>query len=219
MTQLKDRQPRLRLIAGPNGSGKTTLANNVLINYPKVNLGQYLNPDDIARHIDLEALGLHLSDQDVAAKMAQQIAIGLREDWVEQKRTFTYESVMSHESHVDFVARARQQGFRTYLYFVCTNAADLNVSRVEQRVDMGGHDVSEDKIRGRYQRSLLNLPKMLKQCHRAYFFDNSAKDMTLLGEMDGDDLLLDEAAINQTQPRWFLESVLRGWDTDRIKLL
>jgi predicted ABC-type ATPase len=212
MTQQKDRQPRLRLIAGPNGSGKTTLANNVLIkDHPKVRLGQYLNPDDIARHINLEP--------DVAAKMAQQIAMGLREDWVEQKRTFTYESVMSHESHVDFVARARQQGFRTYLYFVCTNAADLNVSRVEQRVDLGGHDVPEEKIRERYQRSLLNLPKMLEQCHRAYFFDNSAKDMTLLGEMDGDDLLLDEAAINQTQPRWFLETVLRGWDTDRIKLI
>ncbi|WP_409371109.1 ATP-binding cassette domain-containing protein [Marinomonas pontica] len=40
----------LRLIAGPNGSGKTTLTKLLREEYA-VPLGQYLNPDDIAKHI------------------------------------------------------------------------------------------------------------------------------------------------------------------------
>ena len=150
--------------------------------------------------------------------IAQKIAVGLREDWIESGRSFTYESVMSHDSHSQFVASARQKGYRTYLYFICTNAADLNVSRVEQRVDMGGHDVPEDKIRGRYERSLENLMGMLKNCDRAYFFDNS-RELTFLGEMDRSVLVLDESAINREQPRWFLESVLRSWDSSKIQLV
>ena len=43
--------PRLRLVAGPNGSGKTTLTQFLLSK--KIPLGQYLNPDDIAKHIEL----------------------------------------------------------------------------------------------------------------------------------------------------------------------
>lgn len=47
--------PSLRLVAGPNGSGKTTLTKELRETYA-VPLGQYLNPDDIAKHIDLPAL-------------------------------------------------------------------------------------------------------------------------------------------------------------------
>lgn len=46
--------PRLRLIAGPNGSGKTTLTQFLISK--NIPLGQYLNPDDIAKHIDLNGM-------------------------------------------------------------------------------------------------------------------------------------------------------------------
>ncbi|MBM97053.1 MAG: hypothetical protein CMI09_14545 [Oceanospirillaceae bacterium] len=223
MNQQREEKPRLRLIAGPNGSGKTTLANYLMQEHPTISLGQYLNPDDIAKHIHLDLQSLNASctpaqENDQRSKLAQQIAMGLRQDWVDCGRPFTYESVMSHAGHIEFVRSARQKGFRTSLYFVCTNAADLNVSRVAQRVDMGGHDVPEDKIRGRYARSLTNLRGMLEHCDRAYFFDNSRK-LTFLGEMDAQTLILDEAAINREQPRWFLEAVLRKWESSRIRLV
>ncbi|MEC5341879.1 EutP/PduV family microcompartment system protein [Brenneria populi] len=47
--------PHLRLIVGPNGSGKTTLTKTLRETY-SVPLGQYLNPDDIAKHIDLPGI-------------------------------------------------------------------------------------------------------------------------------------------------------------------
>ena len=79
--------PKLRLVAGPNGSGKTTLTKELRERYA-VNLGQYLNPDDIARHIDLAALwqelgagnghSVAIQNSELAARLAQKIALGLR---------------------------------------------------------------------------------------------------------------------------------------------
>ena len=123
--------PRLRLIAGPNGSGKTTLARYLIQEH--VPLGQYINPDDIAKYISLphiltgtaETLGVAAPHYDkaeqfdafFAARLAQQIAIGLRSEWVDAQLSLTYESVMSHESHLDFVDYANKAGFESYLYF------------------------------------------------------------------------------------------------------
>jgi len=90
--------PRLRLIAGPNGSGKTTLTQFLISK--NIPLGQYLNPDDIAKYIDLNSIIKSTSSamtgdkalesnfsQDFetyfAALSAQSIAIGLRNDWLE----------------------------------------------------------------------------------------------------------------------------------------
>lgn len=51
----------LRLIAGPNGSGKTTLTKLLREEYA-VPLGQYLNPDDIAKHISFSSIDHTLPD-------------------------------------------------------------------------------------------------------------------------------------------------------------
>ena len=113
------------MIAGPNGSGKTTLARYLISQ--SVPLGQYINPDDIAKYIDFfttlqstEALlgvskstmsdGSEQFSSTFAAKLAQSIAVGLREEWVDAGLSLTYESVMSHESHLGFVDKANKAG-------------------------------------------------------------------------------------------------------------
>jgi predicted ABC-type ATPase len=60
---------RLRLVAGPNGAGKSTFTEEVLKKY--VNLGVYVNPDEIAKTVIGEEL--------FRAKEAQQVAIRQRE--------------------------------------------------------------------------------------------------------------------------------------------
>ncbi|RKZ88924.1 MAG: hypothetical protein DRR19_12045 [Candidatus Parabeggiatoa sp. nov. 1] len=60
---------RLRLVAGPNGSGKSTFTGNILKKY--VNLGVYVNPDEIAKTL--------AGDELTRAKEAQQAAVQQRE--------------------------------------------------------------------------------------------------------------------------------------------
>lgn len=220
--------PKLRLIAGPNGSGKTTLTTQLREHYA-VRLGQYLNPDDIAKHINLTELLQQYSDVNSidlsevntyqAAKLAQSIALGLREDWIRDKLSFSYESVMSHESHLNFFHRANTAGYKAYLYYVCTSDPDVNVARVEQRVELGGHNVPRDKIFQRYERSLKLLPEMARASRRSYFFDNSTRKLTFIAEITPDGFLdIVEKNFDQVQPLWFAESVIKHWARDKIRL-
>lgn len=97
--------------------------------------------------------------------------------------SFTFETVMSSRDKVDFLAKAQRKGFRTYLYFVATDDPEINVTRVQHRIKMGGHPVPEDKIRARYYRSLSLLADAVKYSDRAYIFDNSSQSRLWLAEV------------------------------------
>lgn len=101
---------------------------------------------------------------------------------------------------------AQQQGFRTYLYFVATVDPEINISRVAYRVQTGGHPVSSQKVVERYYRSLDLLMDAITYSDRAYVFDNSADDdSVLLAEItDGEPLELKVDAV----PLWFQTAVL-----------
>lgn len=137
----------------------------------------------------------------------------LRQKLLEQKSSFTFETVMSHPSKIDILAHAQKAGYRTYLYFVATDDPTINVSRVRNRVKLNGHDVPEDKIVTRYYRSLDLLIEAIRHTNRAYIFDNSGDNdegkQTWLAEItEGKKLELKADKI----PAWFIRSVL-----DKIK--
>ncbi|SFM70707.1 Predicted ABC-type ATPase [Halopseudomonas yangmingensis] len=225
--------PRIRLIAGPNGAGKTSLMKTLVSQ--KVPIGQYINPDDIAKHIDLAAAlqqtatilnctpPLTEDKADFAdyfsVAVAQTIATGLRQDWLNYKLSLTYESVMSHESHLGFIDNAKAAGFEPYLYYICTSDPEIHKARVKQRVAALGHDVPESKIVERYHRSLKLLSAMTAKCKRAYFFDNSGQhqqhfaEVTPAGTLD-----IFEKQFNQANPTWFIENLLKVWPKERIRL-
>lgn len=104
---------------------------------------------------------------------AALIAEYLRNLLVDKGETFSFETVMSHESKLSMFQRAQKKGFKNYLYFICTESPDINVWRVAARVAKGGHNVDEQKIRERYDKSLALLSAMIPYCHRCYLFDNS----------------------------------------------
>jgi len=97
--------------------------------------------------------------------------------------SFTFETVMSSPDKVEFLKKAQESGYRTYLYFIATQDPSINVSRVENRVKLGGHSVPKDKILSRYYRSLELLPSAVKYANRAYIFDNSSQEKAWLAEI------------------------------------
>ncbi len=109
---------------------------------------------------------------------------------------------MSSPDKVDLMRRAREAGFRVYLYYIATADPAINSSRVQSRVNSGGHDVPEDKIVSRYYRSLDLLYDAIRNSNRAYVFDNSTeeKEKVWLAEMtDGGQLTLNSDEV----PEWF----------------
>lgn len=126
----------------------------------------------------------------------------LQDEFINRGISFSQETVFSHLSKVESLAKARNAGFRTYLYFVATDDAEINVGRVANRIAQGGHDVPDAKIKARFQRSLENLPAALPHLSRAFFFDNSGAEMKYLASYS-DDAGFEMSADVGNAPLWF----------------
>ena len=120
---------------------------------------------------------------EVNSYVASVLADFIRHKLLAAEVSFTFETVMSSPDKIDFLYKAQEAGYRTYLYFVATEDPDINVARVQARVEMGGHPVAEDKIRERYGRSLGLLPEALMYADRAYIFDNSGGGKVWIAEV------------------------------------
>jgi len=124
----------------------------------------------------------------------------IRHKLLESSTSFTFETVMSSPDKVAFLAKAKAQGFRIYLYYVATEDPDINISRVRHRVKMGGHTVPEDKIVSRYHRSLDLLMDAVQLADRAYIFDNTSHERVWLAEVTDGRLL---EMKSEQMPQWF----------------
>ncbi len=107
----------------------------------------------------------------------------LREQLLESKSSFAFETVMSGADKIAFLGKARQAGYRIYLYFICIDDVFINKDRVENRVQKGGHNVPEEKIEARYYKTLEQLAKAVQFTNRAYFFDNSGTEHRFIAEV------------------------------------
>lgn len=133
----------------------------------------------------------------------------IRNQLLIKDRTFSYETVMSHPSKIEELQMAKDLGFKTYLYFVCTENPLVNIDRVENRIEKGGHAVNEDRIKSRYTKSLEQLLPALKIAYRSYLFDNSGRKMELIAEAYNQNLKFSTENI----PNWVYEYVI-----DRINI-
>lgn len=138
--------------------------------------------------------------------LAADLAAFIRQQLLENERSFTYETVMSHPDKILFLTHALQRGYKVYLYYIATEDPEINISRVNVRVARDGHAVHPDVIRSRYYKSLKNLHAAVKQTTRAFIFDNSQSQANLIAEINnGTDVVLNSAI---EVPNWVAEYLL-----------
>lgn len=129
----------------------------------------------------------------------------LRTVCIESGQSFTFETVMSSPDKLAVLQRAKDAGFRIYLYYVATEDPSINVERVQLRMQSGGHSVPTDKIIERYYRSLAYLFDAIRLSDRAYLFDNSGQSRSWIAEVTaGADIDLKTEYV----PAWFIRYVL-----------
>lgn len=127
------------------------------------------------------------------------------DELLESSNKYTVETVMSHPSKLDFIKRAKDKGFKVYLYFVSLADPALNKHRVKTRVQEGGHDVDEDKIEKRYYRTMDYLLPALKLSNDAYLFDNSYSEANMFAIKKGNTLEIQGDYV----PKWFITYVIK----------
>ncbi len=156
---------QLWLLAGGNGAGKSTFYQSRL-----TSLGiPFINADVIAKELHPEAPERFSYE---GAKLAEQMRLRL----LQEGRSFCFETVFSHSSKIDFVARAKALGYQVILVFIHLDNSALNKARVSQRVSEGGHHVPEDKVDSRIPRLLENIKVVIPLCDHVRILDNSRAD-------------------------------------------
>jgi predicted ABC-type ATPase len=179
--------PLLTVLAGPNGSGKSTLTGKLRFE-GRDNL---LDPDAIAKRINP-------TDPARAAVAAGREAILRTRRYLQAGESFGIETTLAGGGYLETMKVARERGFVVRLVYICIGSPEKNIQRVRARFAQGGHDVPDEDIRRRYERSLGNLPAALRLAHEAWLYDNGENEPRMVLEMR-DGVVLWRA---ENEPRW-----------------
>jgi predicted ABC-type ATPase len=159
-------KPVLLVVAGPNGAGKTTVTARLRAERWSDGV-DYLNPDEIAR----DRFG-DWNSPDAVLKAAEWTK-ERREALLAQSAGIAFETVLSTEEKIDFLARAKAAGYFVRVFFIATSDPRINAARVADRVLAGGHAVPIEKIISRHVRAIGNLGAAIGVADRVYIYDNS----------------------------------------------
>ncbi len=160
------------------------------------------NEPDLWRKLSIKDNVVHVKAK-VDSYLAADLAEFIRQQLLANSLSFTYETVMSHSGKLGFLQQALDNGYRVYLYYISTEDAEINVSRVNVRVAQQGHGVPPEIIKSRYYKSLLQLKQAVKHTNRAYIWDNSGTTSLLVAEItDGTDVKIFDT---EKVPNWVVK--------------
>ncbi|MEO8146860.1 MAG: zeta toxin family protein [Bacteroidia bacterium] len=139
----------------------------------------------------------------VNSYIAADIAELIRQSLLLNNISFSFETVLSYQGKLEFLQKAKENGYRVYLYYIATEDPEININRVNIRVAQEGHAVSPEIIKSRYYRSLDNLKQAVQLTNRAYIFDNSGNVNRLVAEVtEGKEV---EIFDPENSPNWFIK--------------
>lgn len=157
--------PHMIIVAGPNGAGKSTAAPALLQNALQVD--DFVNADVIAQ-------GLCAFQPEKEAIRAGRIMLKRIHDLANKKVNFAFETTLASRSFSRWIPALKKQGYQVHLVFLWLRNADLSVSRVQERVKMGGHFVPEETVRRRYHSGIKNFFHLYQPLLDHWkFYDNS----------------------------------------------
>ena len=160
------------IIAGPNGSGKTTFANEFLPVEAKCL--NFINADLIAQGLapfQPERMGIE----------AGRLLIQHIDECVRKNESFAFETTLSGKGYEKKIKKWKSQGYEIIIYYLKLPSVDIAIERVKLRVAQGGHDVPEQDIKRRFDRSWINFEKIYKLLADSWIvFDTSGKEPVVL---------------------------------------
>ena len=158
--------PCIYVVAGVNGAGKSSIAGAMF----RERGAAYFNPDEAASRIRRLRPGI---GREEANGIAWNEGRRLLERAIADHLTFAFETTLGGRTIPGLLDAALTEGMEVRVWYVGLRSPELHVERVRARVARGGHDIPEAAIRERYDRSRLNLIRLLPRLTELRVFDNS----------------------------------------------
>lgn len=175
--------PRIYVLAGTNGAGKSSIAGAMLI----ARGVEYFNPDAAAALIAGANPGITLEEAQSAGwyegRRLLELAIAERLD-------FAFETTLGGTTITALLETAIASKIEVRVWYVGLDSIERHIGRVRARVETGGHDIPEEKIRERYPRSLMNLILLMPKLTELRVYDNSKEADPLTGATPSPRLLV-----------------------------
>jgi predicted ABC-type ATPase len=157
--------PSVYVIAGPNGAGKTTFARKFLPHY--ADCQNFINADLIAQ-------GVSPFSPEAAAFRAGRLLLDEIQHYMKQGADFGFETTLSGKTYLNLFRRLRRRGYAIHIFFLWVPTVEVALSRIQERVVGGGHDVPEAVVRRRFERSVKNFFVAYRHlADSSTLFDNS----------------------------------------------
>ena len=170
----------VHIIAGPNGAGKTTFARKFLPLY--ADCRHFVNADLIAQ-------GLSPFSPESAAVRAGRMVLSEIERLLSINVDFGFESTLSGRGYIKLLQRMRNAGYLVHIFFLWLPTVDAALARINERVLSGGHAVSPQDVRRRFDRSMRNFLTEYRDFADTWIlFDNSEQQPTVIASKTAGEL-------------------------------
>jgi predicted ABC-type ATPase len=179
----QDQPPCIYVLAGTNGAGKSSIAGAMFI----AKGADYFNPDNAAARI--RHARPYVSEAEANSQAWNQ-GTRLLQRAIAERLNFAFETTLGGNTIPALLSSALAAGLEVRVWYVGLSSVELHIARVRARVAKGGHPIPEQKIRERFDRSRLNLIRLLPRLTELLVYDNSSDANPDAGERPDPKLLL-----------------------------
>jgi len=133
---------------------------------------EYFNPDEAASRI---LLANPTITRAAANSVAWHQGKRLLERAIAEGLNFAFETTLGGRTITALLEPALSEGRDVRIWYVGLRNPELHIARVRARVAKGGHDIAESTIRERFDRSRVNLIRLMPRLAELRVYDNSGE--------------------------------------------
>lgn len=195
-------RPTYMMFAGVNGAGKSTFyrTNHWKLGVENLNIPR-INPDEII----VRNGGDPLSDTDQIR--AAKEAVRNLNSYLNRGLSFNQETTLTGHLPLKTVKRAKEIGYRIVLYYIGVESPEIAINRIKHRTSIGGHHISDQAVRRRWDSSLDNLMQILHLSDEAILLDNTFEFVPIAHWSNG---VLSWVGNLKQHGKWLLEAIGDG---------
>src|SRR5699024_8922311 len=127
-------------------------------------------------------------------------ALLLVEKYIDTETTFSMETTLSSKISLKQIAKAKNKGYKIVIYYLGLSDITINLKRISQRVERGGHDIPINTVIRRSGRTVKNLITIMEIVDEVYLVDNTSLHAYIFAKINMKNKKID--VISEKIPQW-----------------